>query len=146
MAFITITVRNNADYCDDNGLTSWSICQCVCTFDGVAEPDCVHCKGSGQLMVAKRPCEMQLSSVRFEHLFRCLGFDPVPGRCDGRILARKLAALKPERLETDSIRIVHGGVSVHTGKVDGSTAVLWHAKLSEIANHAESREEPVVWG
>lgn len=147
MAFVKITINDNDDYCDNMGLTHFSRQVCPCTYDDRPERDCPDCEASGSVVIAKRPCELILSTINFEHLFGVLGIEAVPGAMDGRRLKLLMAGRPSECLVTEDRRKIETKGITWTAKgVSMEQAQAWYAKLVEICEHAEKREEQVVWG
>jgi len=144
---INITIKNNHKHCLEMGMAAKTQVPCQCAgYDNgmrtLGDPDCPECGGDGFYAMDVFPFELNMASTNFENLWKLLGLDVTAVGLDPR---RLLKALKITNLDT-LVRGVRKYKNEYFGGVSMEQAVRYKVKLTEMAEEASRREEPIVWG
>jgi len=148
---ITISIANNEDHAEELGLVSSETHPCVCTY-ALGTPDalCACCDGTGEVTLELYPYEYNLSAGAFSTLWHSLGFAyRDSGTIDPRTLLQRIRST-PAELLTKPAReeVVYSEGDPHTMRFAAVTvarAEQYLEELTDIAEEAEKREDPVVW-
>lgn len=135
-----VTVSHNLQYCDEHNLirVMQDSCQCV---DFPEMTDCYVCEGTKVISWKELPFEINIADGNFHMLWNSLGLDPKGKPIDGRILLDALKIYDPDL----GIRATEeDGNFIHCGTTPAQIA-RYMETLTEIANEAIRREQPVIW-
>jgi hypothetical protein len=145
---VDITIRGNYDFCRTYGLSKMKWDPCFCSDDGTsqsADPICPFCKGRGGSYRESFPFVLNLANANFRTLWSALGIDPneeeLTGSIDARNLLKALARFAPER----AVRATRSTSSAVYCGLSWPAVEMRISAISEIADEAARREEPVTW-
>lgn len=145
---VTIQIDGNRDYCDRAGLTKIEQVECYCgDCDQGFEPHCDSCGGTGKMLSATYPYELNIANSNWAALVAELGIAN-PGRCyEGECWGHRLK-VAVKHVEPDAL--------TKTGQFDVLDALFEAGRsrqqverylqaLEMIAQEAMRREERVIW-
>ena len=139
---VTITIRDNHDYCEQRGLIAYSRHQCICVCDECADGLCNVCKGSGIEVFAELPFELNLTNSNFSTFWTALGFpEEYEGEIDSRFIMRAIRCLDIRTVHREDVK---DGNYTSFG-IGSEQADRYVESLLKICKEAEKRESNIVW-
>ena len=159
---VTITIKNNHQYCKTHNLVTKSQlpCQCAGYENGLrtlGDEACSECGGEGYTQIDEYPFELNIANANFKTLWNALGLEcraaemgflgaTVVESSDGEIDSRRiLKALKCFSGELLVRGTVTNANHIYCG-INPEQAARYIFELGKIAMEAARREEKIVWG
>lgn len=143
---VTITISNNRQHSLENKTIEYVEYECQrCSFYGIKK-DCHECGGNGKVRFEMLPFEMNLANANFSMLWNSLAlpFD-WSGSIDPKLVLPVIASTPTELLQRET-QVTKGNCVVISFGVDHDQAESYLTRLKAIAEEADRRKQPIVWG
>jgi len=135
---VTFYIENDTD----KSIVNRYDCQCVDWDTNKPSPNCIDCKGKGEVIFKNSKWSLNLAEGNARTIISGLG---LPGDNHGQVYGATLRTAIRVCIPALAHRAEVEGSNHWTMGLDAEYVARVHTRLLEIAKEAEKREEPVIW-